>query len=40
VVAQDVREIRRDVESNPSKQFMERLVEFLREKKHALDPGD
>jgi hypothetical protein len=39
VVAQGVREVRRDVESNPSKQFMERLVEFLREKKHAPDPG-
>ena len=39
MVAQGVRKVRRDVESNPSKQFMERLVEFLREKKHAPDPG-
>jgi len=39
VVAQGVRKVRRDVGSNPSKQFMERLVEFLREKKHAPDPG-
>ena len=31
--------VRRDVESNPSKQFMQRLVEFLREKQHAPDPG-
>jgi hypothetical protein len=39
VVVQGVRKVRRDVESNPSKQFMERLVEFLRKKKHAPDPG-
>jgi len=39
VVAQGVREVRKDVESILSKQFMERLVEFLREKKHAPDPG-
>lgn len=39
MVAQGVREVRMDMESNSSKQFMERLVEFLREKKHAPDPG-
>ncbi len=39
MVAQGVREVRMDMESNSSKQFMERLVGFLREKKHAPDSG-
>ncbi len=39
MVAEGVREIRRDVESNTSKEFVGRLVEFLRQKRHDPDPG-